>query len=157
MFDIGAPELLVVVIVAILVIGPKDMPLALRAAGRWIGKIRRVSGHFKSGVEAMIRDAELEDMDQKWREQNEKIMAAHPGEMMPLKPGPETGQEAIEAAAEKPDGDEPAHPAPASASASAPTSPPAPPKALSDEPTLPLDGPSDEPSDGPSDGLGSPP
>ena len=76
MFDIGASELLLTAIVAIVVIGPKDLPLALRTAGRWIGKIRRVSGHFRTGVETMIREAELEDMEQKWREQNTKIMAA---------------------------------------------------------------------------------
>ena len=75
MFDIGASELLLTVIVAIVVIGPKDLPLALRTAGRWIGKIRRVSGHFRSGVETMIREAELEEMEQKWRDQNAKIMA----------------------------------------------------------------------------------
>ena len=61
MFDIGAAELLVIVIVAVLVIGPKDMPLALRTAGKWIGKIRRVSSHFRTGLDAMIREAELED------------------------------------------------------------------------------------------------
>ena len=75
MFDIGASELLLTVIVAIVVIGPKDLPLALRTAGRWIGKIRRVSNHFRSGVETMIREAELEEMEQKWRDQNAKIMA----------------------------------------------------------------------------------
>ena len=75
MFDIGASELLLTVIVAIVVIGPKDLPLALRTAGRWIGKVRRVSGHFRAGVETMIREAELEEMEQKWREQNTKIMA----------------------------------------------------------------------------------
>lgn len=78
MFDIGASELLLTVIVAIIVIGPKDLPLALRTAGRWIGKVRRVSGHFRSGVEAMIREAELEEMEQKWRDQNAAVMAAHP-------------------------------------------------------------------------------
>lgn len=75
MFDIGASELLVIVIVAILVIGPKDMPMALRAAGRWIGKIRRVSAHFRTGVDAMIREAELEELEKKWKAQNEAIMA----------------------------------------------------------------------------------
>ena len=75
MFDIGASELLLTVIVAIVVIGPKDLPLALRTAGRWIGKIRRVSNHFRTGVETMIREAELEEMEQKWRDQNAKIMA----------------------------------------------------------------------------------
>lgn len=74
MFDIGASELLLTVIVAIVVIGPKDLPRALRLAGGWIGKIRRLSGHFRSGIEEMIRQAELEEMEKKWKEQNEAIM-----------------------------------------------------------------------------------
>jgi sec-independent protein translocase protein TatB len=74
MFDIGAAELLVVIIVAVLVIGPKDMPTAMRQAGRWIGKVRRVSSHFRTGVDAMVREAELEDMEKKWKAQNEAIM-----------------------------------------------------------------------------------
>lgn len=74
MFDIGAAELLVIVIVAILVIGPKDMPLAMRTAGRWIGKVRKVSSHFRTGLDAMVREAELEDMEAKWKAQNEAIM-----------------------------------------------------------------------------------
>lgn len=78
MFDIGASELLLIVVVAIVVIGPKDLPLALRAAGRWVAKIRSVSGHFRSGIETMIREAELEEMEKKWREQNAAIMAATP-------------------------------------------------------------------------------
>lgn len=78
MFDIGWDEMLFTAVVAIVVIGPKDMPTALRTAGRWIGKVRRVSGHFRSGIDAMIRQAELEEMEKKWREQNEAIMKAHP-------------------------------------------------------------------------------
>ncbi len=78
MFDVGFDELLVIVIVAIVVIGPKDLPRALRTAGRWIGKVRRVSGHFRSGMETMIREAELEEMGTKWREQNAAIMAEYP-------------------------------------------------------------------------------
>lgn len=74
MFDIGAAELLVVIIVAVLVIGPKDMPTAMRQAGRWIGKVRRVSSHFRTGIDAMVREAELEDMEKKWKAQNEAIM-----------------------------------------------------------------------------------
>lgn len=74
MFDIGASELLVLVIVAIVVIGPKDLPMALRTAGRWVAKMRRVSNHFKSGIETMIREAEMEEMERKWKEQNERIM-----------------------------------------------------------------------------------
>ncbi|MDJ0642553.1 MAG: Sec-independent protein translocase protein TatB [Erythrobacter sp.] len=74
MFDIGASELLLIVIVAILVIGPKDMPLAMRTAGRWIGKVRKVSAHFRTGIDAMVREAELEDMEKRWKAQNEAIM-----------------------------------------------------------------------------------
>lgn len=78
MFDIGASELLMIVIVAVVVIGPKDMPMALRTAGRWIGKMRKMSNHFRSGIDAMVREAELEEMERKWREQNDAIMKAAP-------------------------------------------------------------------------------
>lgn len=81
MFDLGAAELLVIVVVAIIVIGPKDMPMALRTAGRWIGKVRKVSSHFRSGLDAMVREAELEEMEKKWKEQNEAIMAQSGSEM----------------------------------------------------------------------------
>ncbi len=74
MFDIGALELFVIVIVAVVVIGPKDMPLAMRTAGRWIGKVRRISAHFRTGVDAMVREAELEDMEKEWKARNEEIM-----------------------------------------------------------------------------------
>jgi sec-independent protein translocase protein TatB len=80
MFDIGGSELLLIVIVAIVVIGPKDLPRAMRLAGQWIAKVRRVSGHFRAGIETMIREAELEEMERKWREQNEAILKEHPPE-----------------------------------------------------------------------------
>ncbi|MBW8784306.1 MAG: twin-arginine translocase subunit TatB [Novosphingobium sp.] len=78
MFDIAPSEILLTVIVAVVVIGPKDLPRALRTAGRWIGKMRRVSGHFRAGIETMIREAELAEMEEKWREQNAAILAQHP-------------------------------------------------------------------------------
>lgn len=78
MFDLDLEKILVIIIVAVVVIGPKDMPLALRTAGRWIGKMRRVSGHFRSGIENMIREAELEEMEKTWREQNAAILQTHP-------------------------------------------------------------------------------
>ena len=116
MFDIGATELLVIAIVAILVIGPKDMPLALRTAGRWIGKIRRVSAHFRTGIDAMIREAEMEEMETKWRERNAQIMAEHSDEMTPLPEGAgEAGASAEDATAKPLDGE----PAPSGESDSA--------------------------------------
>lgn len=78
MFDIGADELLLTAVVAVIVIGPKDLPRALRVAGRWVAKLRRMSNAFRSGIENVIREAELEEMERKWREQNAQIMAAHP-------------------------------------------------------------------------------
>ena len=78
MFGIDAPELLLIIVVAVVVIGPKDLPLALRTAGKWMAKIRQVSGHFRAGLDAMIREAELEEMEKKWREQNEEIMRQYP-------------------------------------------------------------------------------
>lgn len=80
MFDIAASELLLIGVVAVLVIGPKDMPRAMRLAGRWMAKVRRVSGHFRAGLDTMIREAELEDMEREWREQNTRIMAQFPGQ-----------------------------------------------------------------------------
>jgi len=74
MFDVGAGELLVILIVAVVVIGPKDLPLAMQTAGRWIGKMRRISAHFRSGIGTMVREAEREEMEKKWKAQNEEIM-----------------------------------------------------------------------------------
>lgn len=85
MFDVGATELLVIVVVAIIVIGPKDLPLALRTAGRWIGKMRRVSNHLRTGLDAMIREAELEELEKQWRERNAQVMQAHPADADPAR------------------------------------------------------------------------
>ncbi len=74
--NIDPSEFLLTAVVAIVVIGPKDLPRAMRTAGKWMGQMRRISGHFRSGIETMIREAELEDMEKKWREQNEAIMKA---------------------------------------------------------------------------------
>lgn len=78
MFDIAPSELLLVAVVALLVIGPKDLPLALRTAGRWLAKVRRMSGHFRAGVETMIREAELAEIEKEWQQRNARIMAEHP-------------------------------------------------------------------------------
>jgi sec-independent protein translocase protein TatB len=80
MFDIGATELLLVAMVALIVIGPKDLPLAMRTAGRWIGQLRKMTGHFRVGIDAMIREAEIEEQEKVWAEKNAKIMREHPPE-----------------------------------------------------------------------------
>ena len=78
MFDIGFSELVVIAIVALLVVGPRELPQLLRHAGRMVAKLRNFSGEFRSGFDAMVREAEMEEMQRKWAQQNEEIMAKHP-------------------------------------------------------------------------------
>lgn len=61
-FDIGWPELMLIGVVALVVIGPKDLPAALRVAGYWMRKARTMSREFHSSVEQMIREAELDEV-----------------------------------------------------------------------------------------------
>ena len=78
MFGVDTSELLIIAVVALLFISPKDLPAAMRTVGRWVGKIRGMARHFNSGIEAVIREAELEEMEKKWREENERIMREYP-------------------------------------------------------------------------------
>lgn len=78
MFDVAPQELLLLGAVAIAVIPPKDLPRAMRFAGQWIGKARGMARHFRSGLDEMIRQSELEEIEKKWREENERIMREHP-------------------------------------------------------------------------------
>ena len=80
MFGVDTTELLLIAVAALIFIGPKDLPAALRTLGKWVGKVRGMARHFQSGVEAMIREAELEEMEKKWREENERIMRLHPAD-----------------------------------------------------------------------------
>ena len=78
MFGVDTSEFIIVAVVALLFIGPKELPAAMRTVGRWVGKLRGMARHFSSGIEAVIRDAELEEMERKWREENERIMREFP-------------------------------------------------------------------------------
>jgi sec-independent protein translocase protein TatB len=62
MFDLGWSEILVIAVVGILVVGPKDLPRLMKTIGEWVAKARRMASHFQSGVDEMIRQAELEDL-----------------------------------------------------------------------------------------------
>ncbi len=64
MLDIGWQELFIVGILAIIVIGPKDLPRALRTAMQWIRKARGLAREFQSGVDEMVREADLDDLKQ---------------------------------------------------------------------------------------------
>ncbi|HEY0043288.1 MAG TPA: Sec-independent protein translocase protein TatB [Allosphingosinicella sp.] len=78
MFDIAPSELLIVALVALVVIGPKDLPRVMRVVGQWVGRARGMARHFRSGIDTMIRESELEEMEKKWREENERIMRQYP-------------------------------------------------------------------------------
>ena len=71
LFDLGMSELLLIGVVALVVIGPKDLPKALRVAGFWVKKARTLSREFQSSVEQMIREAELDDMRQELKKASE--------------------------------------------------------------------------------------
>ena|SRR4249919_2699047 len=88
MFGVDSSELAVVAILALIFIGPKDLPRVLRTIGYWVGQVRGMARHFTSGIENMVREAELEEMEKKWREENERIMSLYP----PSGDYPEPGQ-----------------------------------------------------------------
>ena len=60
MFDLSWSEILVIGTAAIIVIGPKELPGALRTAGQWMGRARALAREFQSSIDDMIRESELE-------------------------------------------------------------------------------------------------
>jgi sec-independent protein translocase protein TatB len=62
MFDIGWGELLLIGIVALIAIGPKELPGALRTLGQWMGKLRRMASEFQGQFHEAMREAELADL-----------------------------------------------------------------------------------------------
>jgi sec-independent protein translocase protein TatB len=80
MFDVAPSEFFLVILVALVVIGPKDLPRVLRTVGKWVGKARGVAAQFRSGFDDMVREAELADLEKKWKEENDRIMREHPPE-----------------------------------------------------------------------------
>ena len=62
MFDIGWGELLVIGMVALVAIGPKELPGVLRTVGQWTGKLRRMAAEFQNQFHEAMREAELADL-----------------------------------------------------------------------------------------------
>ena len=62
MFDIGWSELLLIAVVAIVVIGPKDLPYALRTAGQWMARARALARDFQGHVDDLMREAEIDGL-----------------------------------------------------------------------------------------------
>lgn len=122
MFDIGSSELLLIVIVAVIVIGPKDLPRALYKVGQIVGKARAMSRHFRTGIDAMVREVELAELEKKWAAENKRIMEEHPvaddsQSAAAALPAPEAGVEVV------------ATPAPSEPTSAFPGFPPPPPPA----------------------------
>ncbi len=62
MFDIGWQELFIVAVLGLLVIGPKDLPRALRTVGKWVRKARTLAREFQGGLDDVMREADLDDV-----------------------------------------------------------------------------------------------
>jgi len=62
MFDISWGELLLIGVVALVVIGPKELPGVLRTLGQWTGKLRRMASEFQSQFQEAMREAEMADL-----------------------------------------------------------------------------------------------
>ncbi len=74
MFDIAWSELALIGGVALVVIGPKDMPRVMRAMGRWTRKARLLAGEFQRGIDEMMRESELAEMKRQVQEVNAEAM-----------------------------------------------------------------------------------
>jgi sec-independent protein translocase protein TatB len=62
MFDIGWSELVLIAVVALIVIGPKELPAVLRMVGQWMGKARRMAAEFQGQFQEAMREAEMADL-----------------------------------------------------------------------------------------------
>lgn len=62
MFDIGWSELVLVGLIALIVIGPKELPTVLRTAGQWMGKVKRMASEFQGQFQEALREAEVADL-----------------------------------------------------------------------------------------------
>ncbi len=95
MFGVDSTELFIIAIAALLFIGPKDLPKVMMTIGRWVGKVRGHARHFTAGIENMMREAELEEMEKKWRDENQRILAQYPADGQYPDPIPSATEAAV--------------------------------------------------------------
>ncbi len=62
MFDLTSSKLLILAIVALIVVGPKDLPILLRTVGKYLGIVRRHANEFRAQLDEALREAELHDL-----------------------------------------------------------------------------------------------
>lgn len=68
MFDITSSKLLILAIVALIVVGPKDLPMLLRTIGKYLGVMRRHANEFRAQFDEVIREAELQDLKKEFEQ-----------------------------------------------------------------------------------------
>ncbi len=76
MFDIGWTEIAIIAVVALVVIGPKDLPGVIRSVGRWSGKARKVTRDFQRNFETMAEETELAEVRREIAEANRELAQA---------------------------------------------------------------------------------
>ncbi|UFZ05911.1 Sec-independent protein translocase protein TatB [Bradyrhizobium ontarionense] len=82
MFDIGWSELLVIGVVALIAIGPKELPGVLRMVGQWMGKARRMASEFQGQFQEAMREAEMADLKKSFDEVKEAASGFSPTGLM---------------------------------------------------------------------------
>ena len=82
MFDIGWSEFLVIAVVALIAIGPKELPGVLRMVGQWIGKARRMASEFQGQFQEAMREAEMADLKKSFDEVKEAATGFTSGNIM---------------------------------------------------------------------------
>jgi len=76
MFDISWGKLVIIGVVALLVIGPKELPTVLRTVGQWMGKIRRMAAEFQGQFQDAMREAEMADLKKQFDETTSSVKSA---------------------------------------------------------------------------------
>jgi len=89
MFDIRWSELVLIGVVALIVIGPKELPAVLRAVGQWTAKIRRMAGEFQGQFQEALREAELADLKKQVDEINDSARSIGRFDPLTYEPGKE--------------------------------------------------------------------
>jgi sec-independent protein translocase protein TatB len=82
MFDIGWSELVVIAVVALIAIGPKELPGVLRMIGQWMGKARKMAAEFQGQFQEAMREAEMADLKKSFDEVKEAATGFTSGNLM---------------------------------------------------------------------------
>src|SRR5580693_1035949 len=82
MFDIGWSELVVIAVVALIAIGPKELPGVLRMIGQWMGKARKMAAEFQGQFQEAMREAEMADLKKSFDEVKEAAPGLASGNIM---------------------------------------------------------------------------